>query len=526
TKPSFSALTQPRAIRRKWWLNYFCKKILDVVYDSPDVVEFLTVGAVADKPVPGRGGMTGPADGAAPSRYAKEGYLVKKGKSFGGWKSRYFKLRRSSLEYYETATSRELLGVIELQHCLVFRGHPGGETKNEHSLTLIEYRPGSFPPPPPPNPSGMTLPEPIPQDSRIVNRHTFSAETDAERDEWVRLLATHIVELRPGFALPAVLTAAVQGNPPFAQQPGPMPPQGGDGFAPGQGLWNAPPHATSPPQQFQGLSGLTPHQQFQQQFMQQQQMQQNQQLPPQQPQQVMPSQPLSQPVHPVGSPGNAGPMQVASMPAGQGQQPHELSSAYLAQLRGMRSGSFSVLQQKQQMQQQQQILQQQQQMQQQQMHQQPPLQPPQQMRQPPLNGNFGSTGSPNGGFEQMGSGMGGAGAVGNTSRSNSPTGNLSTNPGGPPPISSTQGLTPGLPRGLPPGLPAAPASSPSAPGPLPAPRRETTGFVDDNARIMEQNPPPLPPLDQGGWGQGMQNKKGASAKKTCCFCSLGQEETV
>ena len=35
----------------------------------------------------------------------KEGYLTKRGKNFGGWKSRYFVLQGPSLEYYENVSS-------------------------------------------------------------------------------------------------------------------------------------------------------------------------------------------------------------------------------------------------------------------------------------------------------------------------------------------------------------------------------------------------------------------------------------
>jgi RalA-binding protein 1 len=35
----------------------------------------------------------------------KEGYLTKRGKNFGGWKSRYFVLQGPVLEYYESVSS-------------------------------------------------------------------------------------------------------------------------------------------------------------------------------------------------------------------------------------------------------------------------------------------------------------------------------------------------------------------------------------------------------------------------------------
>lgn len=34
----------------------------------------------------------------------KEGYLTKRGKNFGGWKTRYFVLNENVLEYYESVS--------------------------------------------------------------------------------------------------------------------------------------------------------------------------------------------------------------------------------------------------------------------------------------------------------------------------------------------------------------------------------------------------------------------------------------
>lgn len=38
----------------------------------------------------------------------KEGYLTKRGKNFGGWKSRFFVLQGPTLEYYENVSSDHL----------------------------------------------------------------------------------------------------------------------------------------------------------------------------------------------------------------------------------------------------------------------------------------------------------------------------------------------------------------------------------------------------------------------------------
>ncbi|KAJ1555510.1 hypothetical protein HK405_001184, partial [Cladochytrium tenue] len=68
---------------------------------------------------------------------------------------------------------------------------------------------------------------------------------------------------------------------------------------------------------------------------------------------------------------------------------------------------------------------------------------------------------------------------------------------------------------LPPGLPAAPSpadASPQRASPQPPQKRQGGAFVDDNARIMEQKPPGLQPLNQNPWNAAARkngNKKGA-----------------
>ena len=60
--------------------------------NKDEIVAFLTSGIAseAQKPV-ARAGY-------------KEGYLTKRGKNFGGWKTRYFVLQGPTLEYYESVS--------------------------------------------------------------------------------------------------------------------------------------------------------------------------------------------------------------------------------------------------------------------------------------------------------------------------------------------------------------------------------------------------------------------------------------
>lgn len=64
------------------------------VKNKDEIIAFFTSGIAneAQKPV-ARAGY-------------KEGYLTKRGKNFGGWKTRYFVLQGPSLEYYESVSSR------------------------------------------------------------------------------------------------------------------------------------------------------------------------------------------------------------------------------------------------------------------------------------------------------------------------------------------------------------------------------------------------------------------------------------
>lgn len=57
--------------------------------DATDISEFLSTNVVDAKVYQTVG-------------QKREGYLTKRGKNFGGWKTRYFVLNQSALEYYES----------------------------------------------------------------------------------------------------------------------------------------------------------------------------------------------------------------------------------------------------------------------------------------------------------------------------------------------------------------------------------------------------------------------------------------
>ncbi|CDO74684.1 hypothetical protein BN946_scf184671.g7 [Trametes cinnabarina] len=107
----------------------------------------------------------------------KEGYLTKRGKNFGGWKTRYFVLNGPSLEYYESRGGTHL-GSITITGAQIGRQQRTAEKRegdedNEyrHAFLIIEAKRG---------PNGATA------------RHVLCAESDEERDSWVEELVRYV----------------------------------------------------------------------------------------------------------------------------------------------------------------------------------------------------------------------------------------------------------------------------------------------------------------------------------------------
>ena len=111
----------------------------------------------------------------------KEGYLMKRGKNFGGWKARYFVLDDPTLRYYESPGG-PLLGSIGLQSAQIGRQNThhaaspsrGAEDPDSH------FR------------HAFLILEPKRKDPRNHLRHVLCADSDAERDEWVTALMQYV----------------------------------------------------------------------------------------------------------------------------------------------------------------------------------------------------------------------------------------------------------------------------------------------------------------------------------------------
>ncbi|CAG8030963.1 unnamed protein product [Penicillium salamii] len=114
----------------------------------------------------------------------KQGYLTKRGKSFGGWKERYFVLDGPELKYFESPGGQHM-GTIKLHHAQIGKqstkaadssaSPPGGEDDTDN-----QYR------------HAFLILEPKKKDSSALVRHVLCSESDDERDTWVDALMEYV----------------------------------------------------------------------------------------------------------------------------------------------------------------------------------------------------------------------------------------------------------------------------------------------------------------------------------------------
>ncbi|KAJ2747255.1 Rho GTPase activating protein [Coemansia sp. BCRC 34301] len=175
-KDIFRANAPTKNDKRKHWFEKYLKKALSMSFrDKRPLLEFFSTDCTLEpeKKMPILLGH-------------KEGFLVKKGKNFGGWKRRYYvcKSNQPVLEYFEMPGST-VMGTINLSGAVVKTGKTPKETPSARSRPghkdtdlfrhafLIEERPRR---------EGK---EPI--------AHPLWADSDRERDEWVTALRYVIV---------------------------------------------------------------------------------------------------------------------------------------------------------------------------------------------------------------------------------------------------------------------------------------------------------------------------------------------
>ncbi|KDR67937.1 hypothetical protein GALMADRAFT_257428 [Galerina marginata CBS 339.88] len=144
--------------------NYLQTLIQLPVKNNDEVIAFFTSDIVREQKLP------------VMQAGHKEGYLTKRGKNFGGWKTRFFVLQGPVLEYYDCRGGAHL-GSIAITGAQIARQHrtekpPNTDDEKEyrHAFLIVEAKKGP----------GGNHP-----------RHVLCAESDEDRDSWVEMLVRY-----------------------------------------------------------------------------------------------------------------------------------------------------------------------------------------------------------------------------------------------------------------------------------------------------------------------------------------------
>ncbi|TDL23658.1 RhoGAP-domain-containing protein [Rickenella mellea] len=153
--------------QRKKILQTYLQSIIDLpIKDKNEIIVFFSSDVMRERTPVTQNGY-------------KEGYLTKRGKNFGGWKTRYFVLQGPVLEYYESRGGTHL-GSIVITGAQIGRQQKGGDKRGDaddeneyrHAFLIIEAKKG---------PAGAHP------------RHVLCAESDEERDSWVEVLVRYVM---------------------------------------------------------------------------------------------------------------------------------------------------------------------------------------------------------------------------------------------------------------------------------------------------------------------------------------------
>jgi len=170
--------------RREAVDNYF-EELLDMEIDEPSalvICRFLSTDVLDPAVEPPKHAGVNP--GSMPQatslngKVVKTGFLTKRGKNFGGWKSRYFVLDSPDLRYFETPGGPHL-GTIKLVQAKIGTQKPEDAAISDPD---DEYR------------HAFLIQEPKKKDSTSYVRHVLCAESDDDRDQWVTALL-HFVKV-------------------------------------------------------------------------------------------------------------------------------------------------------------------------------------------------------------------------------------------------------------------------------------------------------------------------------------------
>jgi RalA-binding protein 1 len=165
-------------------IDMYFEELLDTHIDEASamiICKFLSTDVLEPAQEAPQGKVNSPPmKGVQPSN-KKTGYLTKKGKNFGGWKSRFFVLDSPELRYYESPGGAHL-GTIKLLNAKIGRQTNNETNSAEDAESETQYR------------HAFLILEPKRKDSNSYVRHVLCAENDMERDEWVTVLLTYIEE--------------------------------------------------------------------------------------------------------------------------------------------------------------------------------------------------------------------------------------------------------------------------------------------------------------------------------------------
>lgn len=111
------------------------------------------------------------------TKLRKDGYLTKKGKNFGGWIARYFVCDGPVLKYFEAPGGAQL-GAIKLQAASI--GRQTAKSAQEELDEENQFR------------HAFLILEPKRKDKANHVKHVLCAESDEERDAWVKCLMQYV----------------------------------------------------------------------------------------------------------------------------------------------------------------------------------------------------------------------------------------------------------------------------------------------------------------------------------------------
>ncbi|KAI7880526.1 RhoGAP-domain-containing protein [Lichtheimia hyalospora FSU 10163] len=176
-KALFTTNAPSKVDQRKMALEHYLQQTLLLPWeDVTDLCEFLSSNVVKQRAAHHR------------KRHReghKEGYLTKRGKNFGGWKTRYFVMNGDMIDYFESKEGSHL-GTIRLTNAQIGRQQSSVTTAPHHPTSQADSNDDSS------YRHAFLLVEQKRPGSSSVSRHILCAESDQERDEWVDAIVKNV----------------------------------------------------------------------------------------------------------------------------------------------------------------------------------------------------------------------------------------------------------------------------------------------------------------------------------------------